>query len=89
MLCDHTAIVGVMKQTNKATGELQESEIKFGKEALPDEDGPAGGAGGLAALIAAQQKMMAQGGGFGFDIDYDEEEELGGGGGAEEEPMFS
>ena len=37
VLCDHTAIVGVMKQTNKATGELQESEIKFGKEALPDE----------------------------------------------------
>lgn len=76
MLCDHTAIVGVMKQTNKATGELQESEIKFGKEALPDEqDAAGGGAGGLAALIAAQQKMMAGGGGFGFDIDYGEEEE--------------
>lgn len=54
MLCDHTAIVGVMKQANKATGELQESEIKFGKEALPDEQEAGGrGAGGLAALIAA------------------------------------
>lgn len=43
-----------MKQANKATGELQESEIKFGKEALLDEQ-EAGerGAGGLAALIAA------------------------------------
>ena len=33
VLCDLTAIVGVQKQAHKATGELVESEIKFGKEA--------------------------------------------------------
>lgn len=36
VLCDHTAIVGVLKQTDKASGELQESVIKFKKEERPD-----------------------------------------------------
>jgi hypothetical protein len=36
VLCDETAIIGVMKQTNKTTGELKETSIKFGKEALTD-----------------------------------------------------
>ena len=31
VLCEETAIVGVMKQENKTTGEVQESTIKFGK----------------------------------------------------------
>ena len=29
VLCDDTAIIGVSKQENKATGEVQESTIKF------------------------------------------------------------
>ena len=29
VLCDDTAIIGVCKQENKATGEVQESTIKF------------------------------------------------------------
>lgn len=32
VLCDLTAIVGVQKQADKATGELVESTIKFEKE---------------------------------------------------------
>jgi len=36
VLCDETAIIGVMKQNNKITGELKETIIKFGKEALTD-----------------------------------------------------
>ena len=31
VLCDETALVGVMKQTVKATGEVQETNIEFGK----------------------------------------------------------
>ena len=31
VICDVTAMVGVMKQENKATGEMQETIIKFGK----------------------------------------------------------
>lgn len=31
VLCDQTALVGVMKHTEKATGELKESVIKFEK----------------------------------------------------------
>ena len=33
VLCDQTAINGVLKQQDKATGAMQESIIKFGKEA--------------------------------------------------------
>ena len=37
VICDKTAIVGVLKQENKTTGEVQESTIKFGKaEAMPE-----------------------------------------------------
>jgi len=36
VLCDETAIIGVLKQADKATGELRETTIKFGKEALTD-----------------------------------------------------
>ena len=32
VVCDETAIVGVMKQANKATGEPEESVVKFGRE---------------------------------------------------------
>ena len=42
VLCDETAIVGVMKQTDKSTGELQTSTIKFTKStfeaAQPEDD---------------------------------------------------
>lgn len=31
VLCDETAIIGVMKQKNQSTGELKESTIKFTK----------------------------------------------------------
>ena len=31
VVCDDTAIVGVLKQPNKASGELIESKIQFGK----------------------------------------------------------
>ena len=34
VLCNLTAIVGVSKQTEKATGMLIETQIKFGKEIL-------------------------------------------------------
>lgn len=37
VLCDITAIVGVCKQENKATGEVQETTIKFGKSEIEDE----------------------------------------------------
>ena len=36
VLCEETAIIGVLKEENKATGELQESTIAFGKDALPE-----------------------------------------------------
>ena len=32
VLCDETAIIGVMKQTDTATGELKEAKIAFGRE---------------------------------------------------------
>ena len=34
VLCKETAIVGVQKQTDSATGEMKESTIKFGKSEL-------------------------------------------------------
>ena len=37
VLCDQTAIVGVLKQTDKATGELQTSTIKFTKSTFEPE----------------------------------------------------
>lgn len=37
VLCDATAIVGVCKQENKTTGEVQESTIEFGKLMLEEE----------------------------------------------------
>ena len=39
MLCDETAIVGVMKQADKATGELKETTIEFGKDTLNQGNG--------------------------------------------------
>jgi len=38
VLCEETAIVGVMKQSDKVSGELQETEIKFGREAVSGYD---------------------------------------------------
>ena len=38
VLCNQTAIVGVMKQKDKVTGELQESTIKFSKTGHQDDD---------------------------------------------------
>ena len=38
MLCDQTAIVGVLKQMNLNAGELKEITINFGKENF--ESGP-------------------------------------------------
>ena len=32
VLCDQTAIIGVLKQQDKATGEMQESIVNFSKE---------------------------------------------------------
>ena len=32
VLCDETAMIGVLKQTEKATGELQETHIDFNRE---------------------------------------------------------
>ena len=32
VLCDETAMIGIMKQTEKATGELQETHIDFNRE---------------------------------------------------------
>ena len=43
VLCDTTAIIGVMKQADKVTGELIESTIKFGKEAQAVNGGGRGG----------------------------------------------
>ena len=43
VLSEETAIVGVLKQENKATGELQSSTIEFKKEAVQvqeEEDEP-------------------------------------------------
>ena len=42
VLCDQTAVVGVLKQTNSATGETQMSRIEFTKVQLNDysEAGP-------------------------------------------------
>ena len=43
VLSEETAIVGVLKQENKATGELQSSTIEFKKEAIQvqeEEDEP-------------------------------------------------
>ena len=37
-MCDLTAIVGVSKHTEKATGELIETQIKFAKESLASND---------------------------------------------------
>ena len=37
VLCDETAIIGVMKQENKTTGEMQETTIKLGKSELEME----------------------------------------------------
>jgi len=31
-LCDETALIGVIKQTEKATGEVKEFDVKFGKK---------------------------------------------------------
>lgn len=38
VLCDQTAIVGVMKQENKSTGEVKQVDIKFGTESLQQDD---------------------------------------------------
>lgn len=35
MLCEQTAIFGVLKQADKATGEMIEHMIKFNKASLP------------------------------------------------------
>ena len=65
VLCDQTAIVGVMKQTNQATGELQESVIKFGKESMPAEShhmmalGGFGGGGGGGSRMMKKCKRAA------------------------------
>ena len=34
MLCDDTAIVGVMKQKDKSSGEMIEVDLKFAKETV-------------------------------------------------------
>ena len=38
VLCDQTAIIGVCKQENKTSGEVQESTIEFGKSAAPEPE---------------------------------------------------
>jgi len=37
VLCDDTAIVGVMKQVDKSSGELIEVDLNFMKEKIKDE----------------------------------------------------
>ena len=72
VLCDATAIIGVMKQTDKASGQLQEKTIKFSKEALPEPEntfapfkmsfGKGFGGGSAASYGSAVSKPMT----FGF-----------------------
>ena len=38
VLVEETAIIGVLKQADKVTGELTESKIEFGKDTLEDPD---------------------------------------------------
>ena len=38
VLCESTAIIGVCKQENKTSGEIQESTIEFGKSAAPEPE---------------------------------------------------
>ena len=57
VLCDQTAIIGVCKQENKTSGEVQESTIEFGKSAAlepeMDDDDMFG-----AALNSMQMQPM-------------------------------
>ena len=40
ILCDETAIIGVMKQANKASGEMQETTIEFSREQIQAPQAP-------------------------------------------------
>ena len=54
VLCDETAIIGVMKQTDKATGELKETTIQFGTDSLIGHMPPYNQSFGCGA----QQRML-------------------------------
>ena len=47
ILCDETAIVGVMKQKDKAAGEMQETTIEFSREKAPEPNNAYGSFGGF------------------------------------------
>jgi len=57
VLCDATAIVGVMKQTNTSTGELREATIAFGKESVQSEPDTFGFGGPVMMARCAMPSM--------------------------------
>ena len=63
VLCDATAIIGVMKQTDNVSGELQETTIKFGKEKqFIESDSDSDECDFLMGAVAPQYAMNSFGG---------------------------
>ena len=61
MLCEETAIVGVCKQPDIATGELVESTIKFGKESIEVSNQDSDDEEDMAFNFLGRKKAVAKG----------------------------